>query len=439
MNGAPEVVMRHCDLSKAAIVKWMEQLENMGDRGFRLVGLANKEVGNKSNKIKTRDLNKMRWMGVLVFEDPVRAGVGESLKAAIKAGIKVKVITGDYRNTAVAVFEKLQVTRGKLKAEEIMDGEELKRLGVSEFEKRVDKVRLFVRTTPDQKLKIVSVLKKRGEVVAMTGDGVNDAPAIKEADIGVVVNEASDVSKETADMVLLDNNFATIVAAVQEGRSIYETMRKVVVYLLSSSFTELILVAGSLLLGLPLPVTAVQILWVNLIEDSLPSLALAFERSGDEVMADRPRKRDGPLLDKEMKALIFVVGIATDIVLLGLYLILYGKGLDIVLVRTVIFVGLAIDSLFYVFAVKSLSKNIWEDNLLNNKFLLLAVGVGILMLVPAVSWAPLQRLLETQALPVWAWVVLIGLGMLKLVAIEIVKYLFLRKGRVERELHMVAA
>ena len=425
LSGAPEVVMDRSRMSKSERAKWDKRLAELGDEGLRLVGFAYKS-GVK--KLKGGELAQMQWLGVLAFEDPVREGVSVSLRAARSAGIEVKVITGDYLNTALAVLKRLDIYKRKLEGEMIMNGEELGRLAPGELKQRVQKVALFVRTTPQQKLKIVEALQARGEVVAMTGDGVNDAPAIKRADIGIVVSEASDVSKETADMVLLDNNFKTIIESVREGRVIYETIRKVIVYLLASSFTEVILVGGGLLLGLPLPVTAVQILWVNLIEDSLPNLALAFERNEPGVMREKPRKRGASLLDKEMKIIIFVIGLVTDLFLLGLFLILHYRGLPLPIVQTFVFVGLGIDSLLYVFSVKTLRRNIWEENLLDNTFLLVAVAIGFAMLIPAVYWPPLQRILRTQALAAWAWGLLLTLGLVKVAGIELVKWAFLRKG-----------
>jgi Ca2+-transporting ATPase len=306
-----------------------------------------------------------------------------------------------------------------------MEGEELTKIPVEELAKRVKEVILFARGDPEQKLKIVQALKDQGEVVAMMGDGVNDAPALKIADIGIVVGEASDVARETADMVLLDSNFATIVAAIEEGRSIFENIKKVVLYLLSDSFAEVILIGGSLLLGLPLPVTAAQILWVNLIEDSLPGVALAFEPSEKEVMSEPPRDEKAPIIDFELKILIFVIGILTDVILLGLFVFLLQGFLHLHFIQTVIFVALGIDSLFYVFACRSFRKTIFHKSILTNKPLILSVGIGLVVLLAAVYLPFLQTLLRTHPLGLREWVFLSGLGIFNLLAIEITKWVFL--------------
>ncbi|MFQ6003762.1 MAG: cation-translocating P-type ATPase, partial [Candidatus Zixiibacteriota bacterium] len=317
ISGAPEVILGKCKIQNAKIKLWQRKLNEYGDKGYRLVGFGYKKTKKGKRKISHEDLKDFEWLGILVYEDPVRKGVKTALKECQKAGIKVKVITGDYVSTAVAILKQLDL---KLDTEtQVMEGEELERISEKELAKRVAEVVLFARTNPEQKFKIVQALKEKGGVVAMTGDGVNDAPALKTADIGIVVGEASDVAKETADMVLLDSNFATIVHAVEEGRTIFENIKKVVLYLLADSFTEVILIGGSLALRLPLPVTAAQILWVNLVEDTLPGIALAFEPEEKEVMDEPPRPRGAPILDLELKTLIFIIGIFTDLVLFALF------------------------------------------------------------------------------------------------------------------------
>lgn len=423
VSGAPEVILSKSALSKSKKEKLKKDFEAFGRQGYRLVGFAYKE--SKSNKISKNDLNGgFNWLGILVYEDPVRQSVAKALKEASRAGIKVKVITGDYAPTATAVMGKLGI---KLNEEQIMTGDELEKISDKELIQRIEKVILFARTDPGQKLKIVQAFKDNDEVVAMMGDGVNDAPALKNADIGIVVGEASDVSKETADMVLLDSNFSTIIAAIKEGRNIFENIRKVVLYLLSDSFTEVILIGGSLLLGLPLPVIAVQILWVNLIEDSLPSLALAFEPDNDEVMDELPRKKNEPILNIEMKALIFIVGIITDILLLVLFWWFSNGGLHLHHVRTVVFATLAIDSLFYVFSCRSLTHTIFHRNPFGNKHLNVAVLIGFVMLFGAIYMPFLQKFLKTHPLDFSEVLIVLTIGILNVVLIELTKWIFIIK------------
>ena len=375
-----------------------------------MVGFAHKNLKHQTSNIEHKDLKDLEWLGILIYEDPVRPKVEMALKETQKAGITVKVITGDYTATALAVLKKLdiKITNPSL---QVMEGTELEKISPKELAKRVSQVVLFARVDPEQKLKIVQVLKDQNEVVAMMGDGVNDAPALKTADIGIVVGEASDVARETADMVLLDSNFTTVVGAIEEGRAIFENIRKVVLYLLSDSFTEVVLIGGSLLLGLPLPITAAQILWVNLVEDTLPGVALAFEPSEKEVMSEPPRPKKASILDRELKVLIFIIGLFTDLVLLTLFFWLLRGFLHLHFIQTVIFVALGIDSLFYVFACRSFRKTIFQKNILANKPLIASVGIGFLLLLAAVYLPFLQTLLRTHALGGREWLFLLVLGL----------------------------
>jgi len=427
VSGAPEVILASCRLTKAKRQRWQKEFDQAGQKALRLVGFGYKRVKKSQKKIREEDLKDLEWLGILVYEDPVRKGVKSALDQCRQAGIIVKVITGDYAPTALAVLRQLNF---KLDPEtEVMEGAALEKISEKELAKQVAKIVLFARTTPEQKLKIVQALKENGEVVAMTGDGVNDAPALKTADIGIVMGEASDVAKESADMVLLDSAFGTIVHAVEEGRTIFENIKKVVLYLLSDSFTEVILIGGSLLLGLPLPLTAAQILWVNLIEDTLPNIALAFEPKEKEVMVEPPRPRNQPILDLEMKTLIFIIGIFTDLVLLILFFFLLKGVFHLHFIRTVIFAALAVDSLFYVFSCRSLRKTIFHEHPFENKLLNWAVLISFLLLLVAIYVPFMQLFLKTHPLGIREWLLVIGLGLFEIVVVEIAKWFFIVKKK----------
>jgi len=422
-SGAPEVILARSQETTAKKEARLKEFEELGKKGYRLVGFAYKKCRKSKTKIQKADLKDFEWLGILVYEDPIRKGVAAALKETQKAGIKIKVITGDYLSTAVAVLKQLDFKFDQ--DSQVMEGRELEKITDEQLKKKVNEVVLFARTTPKQKLKIVEALKKNGEVVAMTGDGVNDAPAVKMADIGIVMGEASDVAKETADMVLLDSNFKTIVAAVETGRTIFENIRKVVLYLLSDSFTEVILIGGSLLLGLPLPVSAVQILWVNLVEDALPAMALAFEKGEKGLMKEPPRKKGTPILNTELKTLIFIIGILNDLLLLVLFGWLLRGFLHLHHIRTVIFVALGINSLFYVFACRSLRRPFFRYRLWDNWFLNFSVLSGFALLFLAVYFPPLQTLLKTHPLDLKEWVLLVSIGLFNFFAIELTKWVFI--------------
>ncbi len=233
------------------------------------------------------------------------------------------------------------------------------------------------------------------------------------------------MAKEMADMVLLDSKFSTIVHAIEEGRNIFENIKKVALYLLADSFTEIVLIGGSILLRLPLPFTAAQILWVNLVEDSLPAIAFAFEPKEKELMAEPSRPRDQPILDTELKVLIFIIGITTDIILLALFYWLLKGFLHLHYIQTVMFVALGIDSLFIALACRSLRKPFFRHNLFANRFLNISLGLGLLFLILAVYFPPLQVLLKTHPLGTHEWLFLLGIALLDFFAIELTKWAFL--------------
>jgi len=221
-----------------------EKFHSFAIQGYRLVGFAFKKISDSQLALDPSDIDALSWLGVLVFEDPIREGVAEMIQKCYQAGLKIKVITGDYPETAMAILSKLKIQNSKLKTttqnpkllgiikDGVITGDELKEITLEELKEVIDGVVLFARTTPDQKLKIVRALKEKGEVVGMMGDGVNDAPALAAADIDIVVNNAVDVAKQTAQLVLLDSKFATIIAAIKGGRTIFDNLRKTVIFLL---------------------------------------------------------------------------------------------------------------------------------------------------------------------------------------------------------------
>jgi P-type Ca2+ transporter type 2C len=425
VSGAPEVILKKSDTSDEMRKKWGESFVREGKKGRRLVGFAYKEI--KANKISDKDIKGLKWLGSLLYEDPVRKGVEEALRQTKKAGIKVKVITGDYRFTAEAVVNELKLEVGGLKENQIMEGVELARLSDEELEKRMDEVVLFARTKPEQKLRIVKALQDSGEVVAMTGDGVNDAPAIKKADIGIVVEDASAVAKETADMILMDSNFETIVAAIEEGRGIFVNLKKIILYLLSDSFTEVFLVLGSIFIGLPLPITAAQILWINLVDDGLPDFALTLEPKPKDLMSQKPEGHGRSLLDNEVKLLIGLISIVTAGLALGVFSYYLKTTGNLALARSVTFAMLGVDSLLYVFSCKTLKEPIWREKLFDNVWLIGAVLIGLAFQVMALYVPGLQVVLKTVALGVNDWLVILGASAVVMGMIEGVKFVYNKK------------
>jgi len=407
-------------LNKTELLKLKQELEELTSKGLRVIAFAYKDV--KSEGIRKKDISNLTFVGFIALKDPLRKNTKKAVEICIKAGMKPIIVTGDHLLTACAVARELNINT---KEENIIEGKDLDKLSDKEFQKRISKIYVYARVEPHHKLRIVKAWQERKEVVAMTGDGINDAPALKKADIGIAFNSGTDVAKEVSDLVLLNDDFSVIVAAVEEGRSIIDNIRKVITYLLSDSFTEIILVGATIMFGFPLPISAVQILWVNLIEDGLPSIALAFEPKEKGLMKQKPYGHSIPLLTREMKVIIFIIGLITDLILLGLFFWLWNKNHDILYVRTMVFAALSIDSIFYVFCCKSLRKNIWHMNIFSNKYLIIAWIISFFALVATIYAPILNTLLKTVPLGVYDWMFLIGLGIIELGLIETAKHYFI--------------
>jgi Ca2+-transporting ATPase len=331
-------------------------------------------------------------------------------------------MTGDHRGTAEAIAREVGLRIG---AGSVLDATELRGLGKDELMRRLSTLRVISRVSPLDKMMIVKTLQEMGEVVAMTGDGVNDAPSIRQADIGIAMGSGTEVARDVADLVLLDDNFETIVAAVEEGRQIMKNIRKVLVYLISSVANELLLIGGALLLGLPLPLNALQILYVNFFSDSFPAIAFAFEK-GEGTLDGRPSKR-GSLFDPLMRSLILFLGFSTSAFLFGLYWLLLHLGFQTELVQTFIFASFGSYTLFLAFALRELDKSIFKYNLFSNSYLIGGVSIGVILMLLAIYLPALQSMLGTVALSaVWmSGVVLIGL--LSVAGVELGKALFRRR------------
>ncbi len=423
--GAPEVILEKINrMPKCKQEELKKKHENLTKKGLRVLAVAYKKCANK-NKIKPSDVDKLIFVGFIGLHDPIRKGAKQAIKICRQSGMKIIIITGDHKLTAKAVAKKIGIS---VKEKNILLGKELKDLTDDELKNKIKDIKIYARVEPKQKLRIVQAWQDRGEVVAMTGDGINDAPAMKQADIGIALGTGTEVAKEASDLVLLTDDFSIIVAAVEEGRVIIDNIRKVVTYLFSGGFTEIILIGISLFLGWPLPILAGQILWINIIEDGPLGICLAFEGKEKDVMKQKFQGHDIPLLTQEMKNLIFIIGFLNFSILLALFFwLLKYSGYEIIHIRSVLFAGLTIDSLFYVFSCKSLRRNLWHINPFSNKFLFGAWLFGIIMLLMALYFPPLQLLLKTVPLNLFDLMLLAGIGILNVILIEIIKWRFITK------------
>ncbi len=407
-----------------------EKLESLTSQGLRVVAAAYKKVDAEDHSNLESQVKDLVFVGFIGLMDPLRPEAKEAIEICKKAGMRPIMATGDHLLTARAIGKELGL---KTERKNIIEGRELEEMSDEYFSERVKDIDIYARVEPRHKLRIIEAWQKKGEVVAMTGDGINDAPALKKADIGVALGSGTDVAKEVSDLVLLSDNFSIIPAAVEEGRAIIDNIRKVITFLLTGSFTETILIGLSLILGLPLPIIAVQILWINLIVDGIPAVFLAFEKKEDDLMEKKPQSREIPLLTKEMKIIIFIIGIATDFLLMAIFLwFLKTLGPEsIPYIRTMIFAALTLSSLFYIFSCKSLRKNIWHIDPFSNKLLLAGIAFGFSMLLLGVYFGPFQILLRTVFLSLWDWMIVIGFAFVNIVLIEAAKYYFIVRHRTD--------
>lgn len=436
-KGAPERVLDKCVnyydkgkirvLTGAARKSLNEKYEELTGRGLRVIGIAVKNVkewsgGNDWAKID----NGLTFLGFAALNDPIRPEAKETINICKRAGIKPILITGDHRLTARAIAKEAGL---KVKAENILTGEELDRISDEKLKYLAKKIEIYARVSPHHKLRIVKALQDGGEVVAMVGDGINDAPALKASDIGVSLGTGTDIAKETSDIVLLDNNFKTIVSAVHRGRIIFSNIRKVITFLISDSFSEIILISGSIFLNLPLAILPAQILWINIINDGLPNIGLAYEKGDNAVMEKKPVAKDKPILNKKIKAII-LSGFIRDFLMLGIFIYFLNLPYDINYIRTVIFAISGIDSLMYIFSLRDLQRPIWKTNPFSNMYLNAAVLISFALILAGIFWKPLQNLLST--VPVkepLVWGLIFSVGAFSILIIETVKAFFnFRRG-----------
>ncbi|MDP7115425.1 MAG: cation-translocating P-type ATPase, partial [Candidatus Woesearchaeota archaeon] len=372
--------------------------KDMANRALRVLGFAYRPL-TKGYKLTEQDIEKnLTFVGLQAMIDPPREEVKLAIKKCETAGIRTVLITGDHQLTAIAIAKELGLYKG---GDASLTGEELDKLTDDEFEKIVDKIVIYARVSPEHKVKILNALKKKGHVVAMTGDGVNDAPALKNADIGISMGiVGTEVAKEASDMVLTDDNFASIVNAVEEGRGIYSSIKQFIQYTLSSNLGEILVIFIAILIGWPLPLIAIQILWVNLLTDGLPGLALGLDPFDKDIMNRPPRKKNEKIIDKGVLQNILIVGIVMCIGTLAMF---YGYGTESLKARSIAFTTLIFFQLFNVLTYRA--KNFMID-MTNSKFVIGAVIVSILMQF-AVLYTPLNIAFKTVPLGGMDWLLVL--------------------------------
>jgi Ca2+-transporting ATPase len=417
VKGAPETIMNMSDLSESQRQNSLAKMDEWAGQGLKVLGLAFKRI--EADKVSIKKMPGLEWGGMIGLWDPPRKEAKDALLIAKKAGIKVKVVTGDYRGTAEKIMEFLDI---KVSPDQVLEGKQLQELNDNQLKAVIADILLFSRVTPDQKLRIVRILQEQGEIVAMTGDGVNDAPALKKSNIGIVVGEASEVAKETANLILLDSNFKTIVSAIEEGRVVFENLKKVIFFMLSDSFSEIFLILGSIIMGWPLPLTIVQILWIHLLCDGPEDIVLGFEPKEKEVMAEGPKNINEPILNRYAISLIFLISLLSGgfALMLFWYFGLHLKMID--LGRTMAFMAISFDSVLYIFSCRTFRKPFWKyENFWSNKWLFIAVIFSLVLQI-FITYIPLtQKALGLVPLHLNYWILLLAAAGIIILVIELTK------------------
>jgi Ca2+-transporting ATPase len=415
VKGAPDMVIKLCrqELTAAGVVPLSAERkqsimwanDEMARHALRVLAVAEKPLA-ELEPLDERVEEGLTFVGLLGMIDPPRASAVKAIKVCRQAGIKPVMITGDHRLTAEAVAHELGMFQGS--RSEVITGEDLEQLSEKDLSERVMDISVYARVTPKHKLRIVRALKKRGQVVAMTGDGVNDAPAVKEADIGVSMGQTgTDVTKEASAMILGDDNFATIVAAVEEGRGIYDNIRKCIHYLLSCNLGEVLTMFIATLVGLPLPLLPIQILWVNLVTDGLPAMALGVDGAEPGIMNRQPRAPGESVFARRLAGKIALGGILIGLGTLFVFVVGLLMGVNILEARTMAFTTLVFFQLFQVFDCRSEERGIFEVGLFSNPYLVGAVLISTLMQLSVIYFPPLQVIFKTVPLVSWQWVLIL--------------------------------
>ncbi|MCX5711435.1 MAG: calcium-transporting P-type ATPase, PMR1-type [Candidatus Omnitrophica bacterium] len=431
VKGAPDILLNDCvNIEVNGSIRALTNTDKeeiakanvaLADKALRVLAVAYRALDGGFDKLDVEKTEKgLIFSGLIAMIDPPREEVKKAMEECSSAGIRTVMITGDHKNTAVAIARQLGFFReGSL----ALTGEELDRLTDEELSAKILNIPVYARVSPEHKLRIVRLLRARGEVVAMTGDGVNDAPAVKEADIGVAMGiTGTDVTKEVSDMVITDDNFASIVNAVEEGRGIYDNIKKFIHYLLSCNAGEILVMFCASLIGWPVPLLPIQILWVNLVTDGLPALALGVDPVDPGVMTKKPRRTNEGVLTKQ-RALMFLAqgAFIAFCSLLAFALVLFVEKLGIERARTAAFVVLAVSQLFHSFNCRSTSVSLFKLGILSNKKLIAATGISFILQMVVVYTPFLQRVFKTEPLGLLDWFLVIAISSFPLWAMEIVK------------------
>ena len=429
-KGAPDVLLKHCtkyslngevhNLSSEDYKKIEKTNSDMANNALRVIAVAYSIIPKLPSNIDSQNIeNNLIFVGLIGMIDPPREGVKEAVATCRRAGIKTVMITGDHILTAKAIAKELGILRNNDLA---VTGQELDRMPQNELEKNIFKYSVFARVSPEHKVRIVEAFQKTGAVVAMTGDGVNDAPALKKADIGVAMGRnGTDVAKNASDMILADDNFVTIVEAVKQGRNIFENIKKAVHFLIATNIGEIVTIFVGLLLGLKAPLLAIQLLWINLVTDSLPAIAIGLEKPDKDIMNKKPRDNRKSIFADGLWGKIIVEGTMIGVLTLFAFSIgnnLYGLEVG----RTMAFVALGMLELVHSLNVKS-DESIFKVGIFENKYLIGSIILGTILTILVVMVPVFADVFKLQALTPIQWLYTMAISIMPIIIIEAQKKL----------------
>lgn len=438
-KGAPEIVLEQCthllneegkavELTQSEKAHLLEVNADMAGKAYRTIAVAYRKLEVLPEEIVADQVESdLTFAGIVSMTDPVRNEVYDALKLCRSAQIEVAMITGDHLRTAEAVAREIDLLE---KGDETMDGVELERISEEELSQRVDRIRVYARVAPLHKVKIVNAFKSRGHIVAMTGDGINDAPAIKRADIGIAMGVlGTDITKQASDMVLADDNFATIVSAVKEGRLVYDNIKKFVLFLLSCNMSEILTMFLAMVVGLPLPLLPIQILWVNLVTDGLPALALGMDPPEADLMKRPPREPREEILAPNRQAQIFWQGALMTIGALASFTVaLFIFGSSLAQARSIVFTTLVLVQLLHSLNFRSARETVFSRVSLENRFLFLALVASFVLQLNVLYFSPLQPIFHTAFLGAREWALIAASAVLPMIFVDRIKVFLGKRG-----------
>ena len=449
MKGAPEMVLQHCSkiLSDGKVQKLtvedhdrlFETTEEMATQALRNLGFAYRDLPDTTHSFDEEIEKDFVFVGVMGMIDPPREEVKDAIDSCSKAGIRVVMITGDHKLTAVAVAKALNLIKEEeAETARVLTGGELDKMSTEELAERVENIAIYARVSPEHKMRIVKAWKAKGQIVAMTGDGVNDAPALKAADIGVAMGiTGTEVAKEASDMILADDNFATIVKAVREGREIYGNIKKYLTYLLQCNIMEILVLSLVMLIN-PEPssavaLTTIQILWVNLVTDGLPAVALGIDPGDPDLMKNKPRDPKESVFSREVKAYLTLSPIITTALLLSGYFYYqpWLSGQNLIEARTQLFAAVVLIELAVAISCRSLKYPVFKVGIFKNKFLWIAVLSSLFAQLAVLYTPQLHGLFDVTYPGITHWTMALGFMATTFVSIEAGKYVTSRRRRQE--------